>query len=382
MPSVADMNYRNHLHVPSAVHIEVSVADHPEYRRVIELPEDSPEEWLAHAYLLSVGVEPSDDDIEGFAYRHRNRDAYDCHRWTEYDTWPEVQFVAGGSAFVQGRTHVDDEQPVRLPSFPHDLDIMVNRAPHPTVGDAKVSIVGSGESRPTHPDLDWHTSRPPLMVEQVNHELARRYGVVLPSFSSRSLRAVDDRIRARSLLADLLGALTPLRRIALRAHLEGGGLLDASTRDIDMIRAATQALRSLIDAIGPDGVDQDADGGWLPAALVERVIAGLEWNDDPANAATTLVSMARRARLVRRLRGRIVVTAAGRQLMVDPVKAFPQILDAVTSAGGHSYASDASRFEAAAATLALADGSAGAFDELAAFVEKAHSARDTRAHDE
>src|SRR5690606_20287325 len=57
-PSVCRMNYRTHISVPSSNRVEVSVTGHPELSRLIELPRDAPREWLAHAYLLSIGMEP------------------------------------------------------------------------------------------------------------------------------------------------------------------------------------------------------------------------------------------------------------------------------------------------------------------------------------
>src|SRR5690606_35133758 len=109
--------------------------------------------------------------------------------------------------------------------------------------------------------------------------------------------------------------------------LNATDLLDANQLDIDAVRQATHALRALIDAVGPDGADQDATTGWLPTDVVDRVVAGVEW--DAETAAALLSSFARRAGLMRRLRGRVVVTALGKQLMSDPVRAFPRIVSAI-----------------------------------------------------
>lgn len=231
------------------------------------------------------------------------------------------------------------------------------------------------------PSKDWQTSAQPLDMDQANCELVRRFGIVVPVVRSDSLRTITDGIPVGSLTADLLASLTPVRRLALRAHLNATDLLDANQLDIDAVRQATHALRVLIDAVGPDGTDQDATTGWLTTDVVDRVVAGVEW--DAETAAALLSSFARRAGLMRRLRGRVVVTALGKQLMADPVKAFPSLVSAITNgARRYFYSLDTSRFSRAAALLAPADGSAASYDELAGYLEKAHAARKTRSYDE
>ncbi|MEV7632928.1 hypothetical protein AB0N64_11020 [Microbacterium sp. NPDC089318] len=378
------MNYREHLSVPSAVRIVVSVAGRPEWDRTIELPTHSPETWLWEPYLLSIGVE-AHVDVEALRYGHPH--IYSNERWVARDAW-SAPFAAGPVRYADDDFFGDDptalaESAVRVPWFPYDLDITVGRAPDRQVGDASVSIVGAGVDSSVRPSKDWQTSAQPLDMEQANRELVRRFGVVLPFVRSESLRTTFDDISAGSLIADLLAPLTPVRRLALRVHLNAAGLLDANQLDIDAVRQATHALRALIDAVGPDGTDQDSTTGWLPTGVVDKVVAGVEW--DAETAAALLSSLARRAGLIRRLRGRVVVNALGKQLMTDPPKAFPRIIKAITAGAGrysYAYSFDTSRFGRAAALLALADGSAASYDELAGYLEKAHAARDTRSYDE
>lgn len=355
---------------------------------MIELPAHSPESWLAQAYLLSVGIEASEPDTEGFACPHHRRDAYGNESWVVSESWRESLGFGGGWFFEDGLPAVDRgdrmldrRPPVRMEPFPYDLDIVVRRAPDPTVGDARVSIVGADIDGSARAGSDWQTSVPPLRAEHVNHELTRRFGVVLPFFDSASLPAVHGIAPSRSLITELLEPLAPVRRIALRIHLESVGLTESAPLDGDVARQATQALRALIDVVGPDGTEQDSTTGWLPSDATDRVVADLEWDD--VTAAATLDSFARRTRLVRRLKGRVVVTNLGRQLMVDPVHTFAQIVESITSTRDrYWYGSDSSSFDRAAALLALADGSARGFGELAGFAEKAHAARATKVHDE
>jgi hypothetical protein len=383
MPIVAGMNYREHLCVPSAVRIELSVSGRPEWDRVIELPKHSPETWLWEAYLLSIGVEACERDVEALGYRHS--DIYCGESWVVREAWP-VQFAAGPARYADDDFFGDDPtvlagSAARVPSFPYDLDITVDRAADPQVGDANVSIVSAGVDSSLRPSKDWQTSAQPLDLDQANRELVRRFGLVVPFVSSASLRAIADDLPVGALIADLLASLTPVRRLALRAHLKAADLLDANELDIDTVRQATHALRALIDAVGPDGTDQDATSGWLPHRVVDSVVAGVGWDVD--TAADLLSSFARRAGLIRRLKGRVVVNALGKQLMTDPAKAFPRVVSAITDgARRYSYSYDRSRFSRAAALLALADGSAASYDELAGYLEKAHAARETRSCDE
>lgn len=385
MPIVACMNYREHLVVPSSVRVEVSVPGRPEWDRTIELPKHSPETWLWEAYLLSIGVDACDDDVEALRYRHP--DVYCGESWVLRDEW-SAPFAARAVRYADDDFFDDDptalaEAAVRVPSFPFELDITVERASGRQAGDASVSIVGAGVDSSLRPSRDWQTSAQPLDLDQANRELVRRFGIVVPFVRSESLRAIPDDTSAGSLIADLLAPLTPVRRLALRAHLNATDLLDANRLGIDTVRQATHALRALIDAVGPDGADQDATSGWLPTSVVDRVVAGVEW--DAESAADLLSSFARRAGLVRRLKGRVVVTALGKQLMSDPVRAFPRIVSAIADGArrySYSYSFDTSRFSRAAALLALADGSAASYDELAGYLEKAHAARKTRIDDE
>lgn len=383
MPIVACMNYREHLVVPSSVRIEMSVPGRPEWDRTIELPKHSPETWLWDAYLLSIGVEACDDDIEALRYRHP--DVHCGENWVVRGEW-QIPFAVRAVRYAGDDFFGDDpaalaEAAVRVPSFPYDVDITVDRAPDPQAGDASVSIVGAGVDSSLRPSRDWQTSAQPLDLDQANRELVRRFGIVVPFVRSESLRAIPDDTFAGSLIADLLAPLTPVRRLALRAHLDATDPLDANRLGIDTVRQATHALRALIDAVGPDGADQDATSGWLPTSVVDRGVAGVEWDAD--DAADLLSSFARRAGLIRRLKGRVVVTALGKQLMADPVKAFPSLVSAITNGAKRcSYALDTSRFSRAAALLALADGSAASYDELAGYLEKAHAARKTRSYDE
>lgn len=378
MPIVTGMNYNEHLVVLSAVRIEVSVSGRPEWDRTIELPKHSPETWLWETYLLSIGVEACDDDVEALRYRHPH--VYCGENWVVRDEW-QIPFAArpvlyADDDFVDKPTALA-EAAVRVPSFPYDVDVTVDRAPDPQAGDASVSIVGAGIDSSLRPSKDWQTTAQPLDLDQANRELVRRFGIVVPFVRAECLRTIPDDISVGSLTADLLAPLTPVRRLALRAHLNATDLLDANQLDIDAVRQATHALRALIDAVGPDGTDQDATSGWLPT----RVVAGVEW--DAESAADLLSSFARRAGLVRRLKGRVVVTALGKQLMADPVKAFPSLVSAITNgARRYFYSLDTSRFSRAAALLALADGSAASYDELVGYLEQAHAARDTRSYDE
>ncbi len=166
MPIVAGMNYREHLLVPSAVRIEVSVAGRPDWDRTIELPQHSPQTWLWEAYLLSIGIEACDDDVEALRYTHP--DVYCGESWMVSGAW-SAPFAARPGGYADD-DFFGDEPPafagseVRVPSFPYDLEITVDRAPGRQVGDANVSIVDACLDSSLQPSKDWQTSAQPLTL--------------------------------------------------------------------------------------------------------------------------------------------------------------------------------------------------------------------------
>jgi hypothetical protein len=365
------MNYRTHISVPSSNRVEVSAAGHPEFSRLIELPREAPREWLAYAYLLSIGMDPEAQRLD---------DLEPPVSWA-YDEWDPYY---GPRATYASVSH----ERMRLPGLHDELQLAQQGEFQPKVGDQKVAVFPTEQT--TSPDLStsaWQASPPPFRPDAVNQELARKYGVVLPHFNASALEPDRYGYGRTTLIDSLLAELSPVRRIALRAHLDGIGLLDKAESPDDDIRAAAEPLLRLLAGIGPDGVAQDSDTGWLPPQFASDLASEFDWEEEgtaDAPPGALLIDVAHKAKLIRRLRGRIVATAAARKLVAAPAHELMNALSQVIHTDRYGYyAYDFSpRAASAAALLALADGSARELDDLAGIVELAVSARHRNRDDE
>ncbi|MFA4896968.1 MULTISPECIES: hypothetical protein [Microbacterium] len=174
----------------SAVTVLISAPGKPTLNRIIEVPSDAPDAWLANAFLLSIGEDSlTDDDVEDF----RLPQAYEPLLWGSY-----------------GRSPFDDEpnlsRSFTLPGVPHDLEVHRLHTRAPAVGEPKVAIIEHDDPAPTpvsaaHDrtststspstststspststvpvNVNWQTSTASLSVREVNTELADQYGVV------------------------------------------------------------------------------------------------------------------------------------------------------------------------------------------------------------
>jgi hypothetical protein len=347
------------MKTPSAVRVDVTVAHHPEYDRALELPSDAPRSWLVEAYLMSVGFEPpaemeSDAEDEVWAY-------------------PEARWDAHGPVARQA----EDVRRLHLPSFPYEAVMRKGYPYDATLGDQSVAVLdderGTALRQPA--SAEWQTAAPPFRIDRVNEELARKYGIVLPHFSRSSVDGVERDIRHSALIRSLFSELTPVRRLALHAHLERCGMLGRVPLAQADALSATEAVRTLLHRVG-DRAAQDTESGWLPAAFTTDLAGDLGWEADDVAA---LVSFVREARMLRRLRGEVIVTGLGRKLLSEPVPGVSTVVDFVAMGDRRSY-SYTSRalphFETAAALLAIADGSALALADLPGLVAPVSNMKD------
>lgn len=342
------MNLSEHVHVTWALHVEMSVADRPELTRVIGVPRDAPTYWVIEAYRLSLGLEPDRPESEDGT-----------------DSPPLIDLVPWRS----------EAQQIAIPGVADDIDVVISGPFKAMMGDPRVTVVDIGRAAPSErwaereESVGWQIRRPRFHAEHVEFELAQRFGSVQPHFDASIGVQLGQGLQASSPIATLSEALTPVRRLALLAHLEKAGLVVAPPPEAAAIESATASLRMLVARIGSDGLEQDQADGWLPRVVVSEVVEALDWSDaaadglpDPVDA---LMALARRTKAVRRLRGRIVVTHRGKSLAAGEARAFPQIVDVVRDAGrAGPYLSLQSR-KATLALLAVADGSTATFDEVA-----------------
>jgi hypothetical protein len=347
------MNLSEHVHVTRALHVEMSVADRPEFTRVIGVPRDAPSYWVIEAYRLSLGLEPE---------------------WSEFE-WAESDDGADSSPLIDLTPWRSEAQQVAIPGVADVVDVVISGPFTAKMGDPRVTVVDIGRAVPSERQAEregsvgWQVRRPPFRAEHVEFELAQRFGLVQPHFDSSVGVQLGQGVQPSSPIATLSETLTPVRRLALLAHLEETGLVAAPPPEAAAIESATASLRMLVARIGSDGLEQDQADGWLPRAVVSEVVEALDWPDaaadglpDPVDA---LMVLARRTKAVRRLRGRVVVTHRGRSLAVGEARAFQRIVEVVREAGRTGpYLSGQSR-KATLALLAVADGSAATVDEVA-----------------
>lgn len=367
MPSVCGMNYREQLVLPSSTRVEVRAPGHPDLSRVIEVPSAAPQEWLAYAYLLSVGVDADAHDLSELGLRQE----WGYERWSGFSDYPDPVNLRGPAE-------------VHWPGLAHELEIDYGERFDPAVGDARVVVRAPGDQHPSpQPDSDWLSSAPQFHADAVNRELVRKFGVVLPYFSSSGLEhSPFSRVPTRTwqstpLIDELWAGLPPVRRLALHAHLEATGVLDAGRHpDEEVLRAAVEPLLCVLGRIGPDGVEQDPDTGWLPARFLTEAAVDLGWDGElEADPCVVLADLARGGRLIRRLRGRVVLTAAARDLQEDAIRSIALVIDALGPRGRYTSGDSDGRFETAAAVLAIADGSARSLADLTERVQHATSER-------
>jgi len=343
--------------MPAFVRVELTVDGHPEFDRAIELPTRAPREWIFEAYRLSVGLEPQ----EGSEYDGID----DCHHDEPYGyPWAEVPDAGD------------------IPGLPHDPMIVVRTMDTPPIGTPWVTVssvsaascvASESESASAGTPSGWLTAEAPFREDDVNRELLRRHGVVQPYVDDSDLWFVDPRLPVPSPISTLVSVVTPARRLALLEHIDATGLLQPAAPDFGDAESALAAVARLVDRLGAEGIEQDAEGGWIPQIEIDRIVNALGWDatlGEVRARGEALVAFARRARLIRRFRGRVVATALACTIRVPAPQTLERLAAMVVSAepGWHDSRSSRAKAAEAVALLAIADGSADRLDALPALV--------------
>lgn len=355
--------FNGYAHSPSTtVRVSISAPEHPELERTIEAPSDAPDAWVANAFLLSIGEDPlPDDDADRFMLPS----SYAVSRWSQYGEYGE---------------RPTPSPTFTLPGVPHELEADRVQTRRPAVGEPKVAIVDQGESVVDHvstaPDAthaNWQTSAGSLSTREVNTELAAQYGFVQPSFDHSLLNDLGPGVPSGCLLVSLLRALPPVRRLALRAHLRQAGLLVQPVFAEAEIFELFEGLCVLIDRIGHVGIEQSEDG-WLPDGVLRDVERMLGWASESQERSASaseavespveaLLASARALRLIRRLKGRIILTNLAKDVRAAPTK-FAGLLACYAARGTRRPGYDAfidsgdAHVIVALALLSIADGTA------------------------
>lgn len=130
-----------------------------------------------------------------------------------------------------------------------------------------------------------------------------------------------------SAIQGLAHRVLPGARREFLAYVASAGVDQPALVDPDTAEAMTAAYLWLIRRIGNDGVSLTS-AGWLPPSLVQSAMTDLGWDRSwigKANREVQTVPVlklresAQELGLIRKFKGRLVLTAAGKRLLDDPV---------------------------------------------------------------
>lgn len=156
-----------------------------------------------------------------------------------------------------------------------------------------------------------------LDIDAVNNELTLLFPA--PSAEEPS-RTVD------SLTQELTHRLPPGMRQEFRSYVNAAGLDGPDLVEADVAEAMTAPYLWLIRRIGPDGLTLTA-AGWLPPNVVHQAMTELGWTDrwigkanreDQTPPVLHLRESAQRLGLIRKIKGRLILTSAAKRLLDDP----------------------------------------------------------------
>lgn len=347
----------------STKRVLIEADEHPELARLIELPSEAPDSWLAEAFLLATGRSPRLDTDEYDRIRILDRNP-----WAHSYVWSrpvEEEFVGSyDDDWLGGDGLGAPAGAFALPGIPLVLRASIVGHSSQPASAQLVTAETAAEPVPMTP-LDWRQDPVPFCAEEVNRELGARFGVGKQKFDVTSVAGSVRHSWGHSDLTSLMSSLPPERRLALRRHLSGAKLLEPVELDDHDLRELTAGFRWLIEHLGPDGREQAADG-WLGQDTAADAERALRW---PEGSGALLLSAARQLHVIRRSKGRVVPLAAVRSWVAEPRRAMKALIDWV--GGGGSAMTGA--------LIALADGSAaGEADLLAAAQDVAAMTRDVR----
>ncbi len=339
------------VRMPTFMRVELTVDGRPDADRVIELPTRAPLEWVVEAYCLSLGLDPSE---------HVHTDGFDhCHHAEPYAyPWPSVPSAE------------------EMPPLPFDPRVVVTPVDVPALGTPWLTVSGPAGSPAPALGGSWLTDAAPFDADAVNRELLRAHGVVQPYFDDGDLWSASPGIPDGSPLASLAHALTPARRLALLAHVDGLDLIRNASPDYSEAESALVPLARLVEMIGDAGLPQDAENGWMSDADAHRLSEALGWRGSAQEMRArgqALVSLARTARFVRRFKGRVVPTTMGRRMVVPTMHTLDFLAHLILDPEDHrsSYYMREDRTGEAAALLAIADGTVQHLADLPQAVSEA-----------
>ncbi|MHA7284495.1 plasmid pRiA4b ORF-3 family protein [Arthrobacter sp. TMS2-4] len=220
-----------------------------------------------------------------------------------------------------------------------------------------------------------------LDVDAVNTELGQLFTAHTDTVSGtvndtvgNAVGGTVDRSGAgsRSMVRDITDRLPAGMRREFRSYLNTAGLDEPALVDAGLAEAMTAPYSWLIRRIGPDGMNLTA-AGWLPPAVVHQAMTELGWTEhwpgkanreDQTLPVLRLRGSAQRLGLIRRIKGRLVLTAAAKRLLVDPVGLWQFLAHAIT----HRHRHDAERDATVLLLIDIAAGKHADWDDCLAAV--------------
>ncbi|WP_285243587.1 plasmid pRiA4b ORF-3 family protein [Pseudarthrobacter sp. fls2-241-R2A-127] len=200
-----------------------------------------------------------------------------------------------------------------------------------------------------------------LEIDTVNKELA----LLFPAPDAKQHRPGGE-----SLTQELTNRMPPGLRREFRSYLHAAGLDGPATVEADLAEAMTAPYLWLSRRIGLDGLSLTA-AGWLPPAVVREAMTELDWDQDWIGKANRedqtlpvlqLRESAQRLGLIRKIKGRLVLTSAAKRLLDDPTSLWHFLARSIS----HRHRHDAERD---ATLLLLLEVAAGKRTERADYLE-------------
>lgn len=154
---------------------------------------------------------------------------------------------------------------------------------------------------------------------------------------------------SESLTQELTNRMPPGLRREFRSYLHAAGLDGPATVEPDMAETMTAPYLWLTRRVGIDGLSLTA-AGWLPPTVVREAMTALGWakdwigkanREDQTLPVLQLRESAQRLGLIRKIKGRLVLTSAAKRLLDDPAGLWLFLARAVAYRHRHDSERDA-----------------------------------------
>jgi hypothetical protein len=143
--------------------------------------------------------------------------------------------------------------------------------------------------------------------------------------------------------------MPPALRREFRSYLHAAGLDGPATVEADVAETMTAPYLWLTRRIGPDGLSLTA-AGRLPSTVVREAMTELDWakdwigkanREDQTLPVLQLRESAQRLGLIRKIKGRLVLTSAAKRLLDDPAGLWVFLAQSIAHRHRHDSERDA-----------------------------------------